>query len=353
MGHVQELKAIEQASQRTAKAVLGYQNRTEQVNRKIKAVGVITKSVNDRLTTIANVDEREFEALSAVIDGQVNLSKQATALDTQWHEMIELQRSELEQLQRINASLKTPHQNKVEAIEALHGAAEEKHLSYMGTLTSVEEQLASISVQISTLDTSELISQIAEAVESLRTHLEDERKEQEELEAQLNTRMNALRSVSKMLLASVGNYTNVIQTVEAKVNYLASLIEVLDEKVSRLTPLSDGMSESDIIDMFSALSHSIEDPVEEPVEDIEEPIEDIEDTEEDVVEEDIEDVVEDAVEEDTVEEEIKDTDDTTKDVDETVDKASDDKEIVSVVPPRSNRHTPKTKKTPKWKFWAK
>ena len=348
MGYVQELKVIEQASQRTAKAVLGYQNRTEQINRKVNAVGVITKSINDRLTTIANVDEREFETLSAVIDGQVNLSKQAAALDTQWHEMIELQRSELEQLQRINASLKTPHQNKVEAIEALRDAADENHLSYMGTLTSAEEQLASISAQISTLDTSELISQIDERVESLRTHLEGERKEQEELEAQLNTRMNALRSVSKMLLASVGNYTNVIQTVEAKVNYLVNLIEVLDEKVSRLTPLSDGMSESDIIDMFSALSHSIEDSVEdlvediEDIEDIEEPVEDIEDTEEDTVEEEITDT-----EEDTV------TDDTTKDAGETVDKASDDKEIVSVVPPRSNRHTPKTKKTPKWKFWAK
>ena len=280
--------------------------------------------------------------------------------------MIELQRSELEQLQRINASLKTPHQNKVEAIEALRDAADENHLSYMGTLTSAEEQLASISAQISTLDTSELISQIDEKVESLRTHLEDERKEQEELEAQLNTRMNELRSVSKMLLASVGNYTNVIQTVEAKVNYLVNLIEVLDEKVSRLTPLSDGMSESDIIDMFSALSHSIEEPAEEPIEDIEEPVEDIEDTEEDVVEEDItdtkedvvedtveEDVVEDTVEEDVVEEELTDTDDTTKDVDETVDKTSDDNEIVSDVPPRSKRHTSKTEKTSKWKFWAK
>lgn len=323
MGHAQELKAIEQASQRTAKAALRYQNRTEQVNRKIRAVGVITKSVNDRLTMIANVDEREFETLSEVIDGQVGLSKQATTLGTQWHEMMELQRNELEQLQRINASLETAHQGKVEAIEALNEAAEENHLSYMGTLTSAEEQLASISAQIGTLDASELISQIAEMVGSLHIHLEDERKEQGEFEAQLNTRMNELRNVSKMLLASVGHYTNVIQTAEAKVNYLVNLIEVLDEKVSRLTPLSDGMSESDIIDMFSALSHPIEETAEEPIE------------------------------EDVVEDDITDADDTTKDVSETADKASDDKEIVSVVPPRSDRRTSKTEKTSKWKFWAK
>ena len=347
MGHVQELKAIEQASQRTAKAALRYQNRTEHVNRMISAVGVITKSVNDRLTMIANVDTREFETLSAVIDGQVELSQQATTLGTQWHEMMELQRNELEQLQRINASLKTAHQNKVGAIEALNEAAEENHLSYMDTLASAEEQLASLGVQIGTLNTSELISQIDEMVESLHISLEDERKAQGEFEAQLNTRMNDLRNVSKMLLASVGHYTNVIQTVEAKVNYLENIVDVLDEKVSRLTPLSGGMSEADIIDMFSALSHPIEETAEEP---IEEPIE-----------------------EDVVEDEITDTDDTTKDVaetedktsddnetedkasddKETEDKASDDKEIVSVVPPRSNRHRSKTKKTSKWKFWAK
>lgn len=348
MGHVKELKAIEQASQRTAKAALRYQNRTEHVNRKIGAVGVITKSVNDQLTTIANIDEREFETLSAVIDGQVELSQQATTLDTQWHEMMELQRNELEQLQRINASLKTAHQNKVGAIEALNESAEENHLSYMNTLASAEEKLASIGVQIGTLDTRELISQIDENVESLHVHLEDERKEQEEFEAQLNTRMNELRNVSKMLLASVGHYTNVIQTVEAKVNYLENIVDVLDEKVSRLTPLSDGMSESDIIEMFSALSQPIEETAEEP---IEEPIE-----------------------EDVVEDEITDTDDTTKDVAETEnkasedvaetedkatedkasdDKASDDKEIVSEVPPRSSRHTSRSEKTPKWKFWAK
>ena len=238
MGHAQELKAIEQASQRTAKAALRYQHRTEQVNRKIRAVGVITKSVNDRLTMIANVDEREFETLSAVIDGQVELSQQATILDTQWHEMMELQRNELEQLQHINASLKTAHQNKVKSIEALNEAAEENHLSYMNTLASAEEQLATLGVQIGTLNTSELISQIDEKVESLRIHLEDERKAQGELEAQLNTRMNELRNVSKMLLASVGHYTNVIQTVEAKVNYLVNIVDVLDEKVSRLTPVS-------------------------------------------------------------------------------------------------------------------
>lgn len=318
MGHAQELKAIEQASQRTAKAALRYQNRTEQVNRKIRAVGVITKSVNDRLTMIANVDEREFETLSAVIDGQVGISKQATTLGAQWREMMDLQHNELEQLQRINATLKTAHQNKVEAIEALNEAAEKNHLSYMNTLTSAEEQLASISAQIGALDAGELISQITEMVESLHVHLEGERKEQGEFEAQLNTRMNGLRNVSKMLLASVGHYTNVIQTVEAKVNYLVNLVDILDEKSSRLTPLSDGMSEADIIDMFSALSQPIEETAEEPIED------------------------------DAVEEEITDTDDTTEDVAETV-----DKEIDSAVPPRSDRSTSKTEKTSKWKFWAK
>lgn len=329
MEYAQELAAIEQASRRTAKAALRYQNQTDGVNKKIQAVGVITKSVDDRLTLISNVDEREFETLTGVIDGQVDLSKQATALSKQWQQMMAHQIAELDQLQRVNATLKTEYQNKVAAIEDLHQLAEKNHNEYMATLDATNADIDEMNVKIGLIDTREHISQITILVNALNTKLDQEKQEQRDLEAQMSSRMSDLRKVSRLLLASAGHYTNVLQTVNTKVKHMVELVDVLDEKVSQLTPASNSMTESDIIDMFSSLSQpdSNDDDV-------------IVDTP-NVDTDDNEGITDEAIPEliNTDEEDHDDTDEQTLEV--------------STVPPRSKRSTEKEDSKSKWKFWTK
>lgn len=256
MEQVHELAVVEQASKRTAKAALRYQKQTENINKKIHAVGVITKSVDERLSLISNVDDREFETLTGVIDGQIDLSKQATTLDKQWKDMMAHQLAELEQLREINTSLQTAHQDKVLAITSLHALADKNHDQYIAELTAAEEQLEGINKQISAFDTKEYMAQITILVTAVNDQLAKEKQAHTEQAEKINVRMTELRTTTKALLASVGHYTNVMQTIDAKIKYISDRVELLDDKVSHVGPVVDGITESDIAALFSTINIS-------------------------------------------------------------------------------------------------
>lgn len=331
MEQVQELTVVEQASKRTAKAALRYQKQTENINKKIHAVGVITKSVEDRLTRISNVDDREFETLTSVIDGQVDLSKRAVDLDKQWKTMVEHQRAELSQLRDMNTTLKDAYQNRVSAITSLHDLADENHKKYIEDLTVAETQLKNINDQISAFNTNEYMSQVTILVSALSTQLAKEKQAHMEQAEKINTRMTALRKATKALLVASGHYTKVMQTIDAKVNYIAKRVDLLDEKVASVSPVFDDITESDIVELFSTLSEATEPEEDETIDAVDESVTDTESN-------DAHDEQPDTQEEDRVSPD-SDDDDTPNEPD--------------VTSRRAKHGAEKETKSSKWKFWAK
>lgn len=329
VGQTQELIVVEQATKRTAKAALRYQKQTENINKKIHAVGVIAKSVDDQLTRISNVDNREFETLTNVIDGQVNLSKQAVDLDKQWARMVDHQRAELDQLKDVNESLKAAHQNKLSAITALHDLADENHEQYVAELTTIEEQLERINAQITAFNTKEYMAQITILVSALNAQLAKEKQAHMEQAEKINERMVELRTATKAMLISAGHYTKIMQTIDAKVKYIAERVDLLDVNVSHINAVSDNITEADIMTLFSTFDKPQETPEDDTVETHGEPDEIESDEQHDV----------DLPEEDPV----------------SHDDDKDDAPSESDIAPRSaKQHGDETKsKSTKWKFWTK
>lgn len=254
--HVQKLTALDKSSKSTAKAALRYQKQTANVDKKIHAIGIIAKSIDTQLQTIASVDEREFATLTDVIDGQIVLTKQAKELDEQWNGMIQRQIDELNALSDIHTSLQSFHQSKVESINGLHHLAEENHTAYIHELTTVKQKVNNIANQISTLNTKEDITHIEQHVKGLQERLETESTLQHDYMEKMEKRMSDLRTVAQVLLTSSGHYTNVIQTLSTKIAQLTNMVDVVDEKVSNVSPVLDQVTESDLVQLFSELSEN-------------------------------------------------------------------------------------------------
>lgn len=334
MGQTQELIAVEQATKRTAKAALRYQKQTENINKKIHAVGVIAKSVDDQLTRISNVDNREFETLTNVIDGQVNLSKQAVDLDKQWARMVEHQRAELEQLKDVNEGLKAAHQNKLSTITVLHDLADENHARYVAELTTIEEQLASINAKITAFDTKEYMSQITILVSALNAQLVKEKQAHMEQAEKINERMVELRTATKAMLISAGHYTKIMQTIDAKVKYIAERVDLLDANVSHVSPVFDNITEADIMTLFSTFDKPQETPADDTVA--------------------VDDTVETHGEPDEIESDEQPDVDLPEEDPVSHDDDKDDAPSESDIEPRREKHGDETKsKATKWKFWTK
>lgn len=324
---IQEVAIVEEASKRTARAALRHQKQTENMNKKIHAIGVIAKSVDERLERIANVDEREFDVLTKVIDGQVDLSKQAVELDTQWKTITDRQRIELQQLRDINDILRTAHQNKVSAINALYELADNNHVAYMEQQTSTEEQLKLINEKISAFDTKEYMSQITILVRELNNQFDKEKQAHKEQSEKNKARIAEVHTATKAMLVATGHYTKVMQTIDANVKHVVERIDLLDDKVSAVGPAFDNITESEIMELFKTFDDSEETQTEDTVE----PIEAVSEGQDnaDVPEEPKEDPVR-------------------------HDEEKDDAPSETGLEARRTKHRAEDKPKPsKWKFWAK
>lgn len=253
MTETHDLVIMEEAVKHSAKAALRHQKQTAQVNQKVTAIGMITNDVHTRLQAISNIDEREFEQLTDVIEGQITLSRQAKDLDTQWRVMVSGQSSELERLNTIRASLETHNTTTIQSIETLNTMSQQSHIDHTADIESMTKQITQIDNQLKTLDTTEDLSNIKEVLALTKEQIEKEYAEQATHQAAIEEKMTDLRIVSSILLKSTGHYTSVIQTVTAKVDQIVSIVDVLNKKVSQLSPGIDGVSQDEILKLFQRL----------------------------------------------------------------------------------------------------
>lgn len=263
---VNEITAIEHASKQTAKAALHYKNKTNQINQKIHAIGVITKNVSKQMNTIADVDAREFDILAAIIDNQVELSKQAKNLDGKWDSLVDAQNQELTELQAINNQLRQSYEDMVITVKNLYQRANENHDAYVTTLSEAETHLFNLHQQIVTFNDREHIAQIIILISALNEQLDNEKQAYATQTEKIQQQMANLNTVARTLSTSVNHYSNIIKTVHAKVNYMVEVVDAIDSKVTDLSLKMDTLTQSDILNMFNTFesntneSESVDNP---------------------------------------------------------------------------------------------